>query len=97
MPSLKVIRRRITSVKNTQKITRAMKMVAAARLRRATQRITELRPYAKRTVEVLRSVARGASGGADHLRPGAIGAVPSPQHSRADGRRHFPLYGGLHR
>ncbi len=65
MPSLKVIRRRITSVKNTQKITRAMKMVAAARLRRATQRITELRPYAKRTVEVLRSVARGASGGAD--------------------------------
>lgn len=65
MPSLKAIRRRIASVKNTQKITRAMKMVAAARLRRATQRISELRPYAKRTVEVLRSVARGASGGAD--------------------------------
>ena len=65
MPSLKIIRRRITSVKNTQKITRAMKMVAAARLRRATQRISDLRPYAKRTVEVLRSVARGASGGPD--------------------------------
>ncbi len=65
MPSLKAIRRRITSVKNTQKITRAMKMVAAARLRRATQRISELRPYAQRTVEVLRSVARGSGGGAD--------------------------------
>jgi F-type H+-transporting ATPase subunit gamma len=59
MPSLKAIRRRIASVKNTQKITRAMKMVAAARLRRAQQRITELRPYALKTVEVLRSVASG--------------------------------------
>ncbi len=59
MPSLKSIRRRITSVKSTQKITRAMKMVAAARLRRAQQRITELRPYAQKTAEVLRSVAAG--------------------------------------
>ena len=39
MPSLKSIRKRISSVKSTQKITRAMKMVAAARLRRAQQRI----------------------------------------------------------
>ena len=39
MPSLKAIRRRITSVKSTQKITRAMKMVAAARLNRAQLRI----------------------------------------------------------
>jgi F-type H+-transporting ATPase subunit gamma len=62
MANLKVIRRRIASVKNTQKITRAMKMVAAARLRRAQQRITELRPYALKTTEVLRSVARGAGG-----------------------------------
>ncbi len=57
MPSLKAIRKRISSVKSTQKITRAMKMVAAARLRRAQQRITELRPFAKKTAEVLRSVA----------------------------------------
>ena len=56
MPSLKAIRRRIGSVKNTQKITKAMKLVAAARLRRATQRITELRPYAKKIAEVLRAV-----------------------------------------
>jgi F-type H+-transporting ATPase subunit gamma len=55
------IRKRIGSVKNTQKITRAMKMVAAARLRRAQQRITELRPYAVKTMEVLSSVARAAA------------------------------------
>jgi F-type H+-transporting ATPase subunit gamma len=66
MPSLKVIRRRIVSVKNTQKITRAMKMVAAARLRRAQQRITELRPYARKTIDVLRSVSRGGGDGAAH-------------------------------
>ncbi|MFI5302288.1 MAG: F0F1 ATP synthase subunit gamma, partial [Polyangiales bacterium] len=56
MPSLKTIRKRIASVKSTQKITRAMKMVAAARLRRAQQRIVELRPYAKKTRAVLRDV-----------------------------------------
>ncbi|MBL8678207.1 MAG: ATP synthase F1 subunit gamma [Myxococcales bacterium] len=66
MPSLKAIRRRIGSVKNTQKITKAMKLVAAARLRRATQRITELRPYAKKVAEVLRAVvAKVDTGDAD--------------------------------
>ncbi len=60
MPSLKAIRKRIGSVKNTQKITKAMKMVAAARLRRAQQNITELRPYAVKTLEVLSSVAARA-------------------------------------
>ena len=53
MPSLKAIRKRITSVQSTQKITRAMKMVAGARLNRAQQRITELRPYAVKVQEVL--------------------------------------------
>ena len=57
MANLKSIRKRIVSVKNTQKITKAMKMVAAARLRRAQQAITELRPYAVKTHEVLSSVA----------------------------------------
>lgn len=57
MPSLKAIRKRISSVKSTQKITRAMKMVAAARLRRAQQRILELRPYAVKTMDVLSAVA----------------------------------------
>jgi F-type H+-transporting ATPase subunit gamma len=51
--SLKLIRKRIFSVKSTQKITRAMKMVAGARLNRAQQRITELRPYAVKVQSVL--------------------------------------------
>ena len=57
MPSLKTIRKRITTVKATQKITRAMKMVAGARLNRAQMRITALRPYALKTHEVLEGVA----------------------------------------
>ena len=62
MSGLKVIRKRISSVKNTQKITKAMKMVAAARLRKAQQAITELRPYALKNAEVLSSVAARAGG-----------------------------------
>src|SRR5688572_33002888 len=57
MPSLKTIRKRIVSVKATQKITKAMKMVAGARLNRAQQRITALRPYALKVHEVLEGVA----------------------------------------
>jgi F-type H+-transporting ATPase subunit gamma len=53
MPSLKAIRKRISSVKSTQKITRAMKMVAGARLARAQARILALRPYAVKTQEIL--------------------------------------------
>jgi F-type H+-transporting ATPase subunit gamma len=56
MPSLKSIRKRIVSVKSTQKITRAMKMVAGARLSRAQQRIVALRPYATKIQEVLSAV-----------------------------------------
>jgi F-type H+-transporting ATPase subunit gamma len=54
--NLKNIRKRITSVKSTQKITRAMKMVAGARLHRAQQRIVALRPYAVKTAEVMQGV-----------------------------------------
>ncbi|MDB4941792.1 MAG: synthase gamma chain [Labilithrix sp.] len=57
MPSLKTIRKRITSVKATQKITRAMKMVAGARLNRAQLRIQALRPYALKTHEILAGVS----------------------------------------
>ena len=53
MASLRDIRDRITSVKNTQQITRAMKMVAAAKLRRAQERIFETRPYSYKIREVL--------------------------------------------
>jgi F-type H+-transporting ATPase subunit gamma len=61
MPSLKAIRRRISSVKGTQKITRAMKMVAGARLARAQQRILALRPFAVRTTSVLEDVLAAVS------------------------------------
>ncbi len=65
MPSLKAIRKRITSVRSTQKITKAMKMVAGARLNRAQQRITELRPYAIKTQEVLRGITSAAHASTD--------------------------------
>jgi F-type H+-transporting ATPase subunit gamma len=65
MPSLKVIRKRIASTKATQKITRALKMVAGARLTRAQQRILAMRPYAVKTGEVLQSVARTMAAAAD--------------------------------
>jgi F-type H+-transporting ATPase subunit gamma len=57
MPSLIDLRRRIRAVKNTQQITKAMKMVAASKLRRAQERITSARPYAQQMQRVLSSVA----------------------------------------
>jgi F-type H+-transporting ATPase subunit gamma len=56
MPTLLDFRRRIRSVKNTQQITRAMKFVAAARLRRAQETALAARPYAKELARVLRSI-----------------------------------------
>jgi F-type H+-transporting ATPase subunit gamma len=57
MPSLIDLRRRIRSVKNTQQITKAMKMVAASKLRRAQERIMNGRPYAQQMERVLGSIA----------------------------------------
>ena len=57
MPNLKAIRKRIVSVKNTRKITRAMKLVAAARLRRAQENIVRLRPYAQETMRMISALA----------------------------------------
>ena len=57
MLSLKALRRRIASIRSTQQITRAMKMVAAARLRRAQERIIEARPFADKMREVLQSLS----------------------------------------
>ncbi|MCG8425186.1 MAG: ATP synthase F1 subunit gamma [Proteobacteria bacterium] len=58
MPSLKAIRKRITTVKNTQKITRAMKLVAAAKLRRAQDAIIAARPYSRALRRVVAELAR---------------------------------------
>src|SRR5213082_1208022 len=57
MPSLLDIRRRVRAVKSTQQNTKAMKMVAASRLRRAQERITHARPYALEMLRVLNSLA----------------------------------------
>jgi F-type H+-transporting ATPase subunit gamma len=57
MPSLIDLRRRVRAVKNTQQITKAMKMVAASKLRRAQERIMSARPYAMQMRRVLSSVA----------------------------------------
>jgi len=57
MPSLQGLRRKIGSIKNTQKITKAMKMVAAAKLKRAQDRILAARPYAKKMAVVLGSLS----------------------------------------
>lgn len=62
MPSLKDLRNRIASVKATQKITKAMQMVAAAKLRRAQSAAEAARPYAERMETVLANLASGVSG-----------------------------------
>jgi F-type H+-transporting ATPase subunit gamma len=61
LASLQDIRRRIQSVKNTRKITKALELVAGARLRRAQMRIEEMRPYADRMQELMVGTARAAS------------------------------------
>jgi F-type H+-transporting ATPase subunit gamma len=67
MATLRDIRRRIRSVESTQKITRAMKLVAAAKLRRAQERILSARPYAVKMAELLSSLVARAEGEAHPL------------------------------
>src|SRR5258706_14890026 len=66
MPSLKVIRKRIVSVKNTRKITRAMKLVAAAKLRRSQDAIIAARPYSKALANVVSELS-GVAGKDAHV------------------------------
>lgn len=61
MPSLRDVRRRIRSVENTQKITKAMQVVSATRLRRAQQAVQATRPYADKMREVLETTAERAT------------------------------------
>ena len=67
MPSLLDIRRRIRAVKSTQQITKAMKMVAASRLRRAQERIQQARPFATEMLRVLNSLATRVDPGSHPL------------------------------
>lgn len=59
---LKEVRNRITSVQSTQQITKAMKMVSAAKLRRATDAIIQMRPYAKKLQEMLSNIVSNSEG-----------------------------------
>lgn len=61
---LKEVRNRIKSVQSTQQITKAMKMVSAAKLRRAQDAITQMRPYAQKLQEMLSNIVSNIEGGA---------------------------------
>jgi len=67
MPSLKVLRKRIGTVRSTQQITKAMKMVAAAKLRRAQEAAERARPYGQKLVEMFTAVTGGATAEAHPL------------------------------
>jgi F-type H+-transporting ATPase subunit gamma len=67
MATLKAIRKRISSVRNTQQITKAMKMVSAAKLRRAQEAAVQARPYAEKMTELLRNVSSRVSSEAHPL------------------------------
>jgi F-type H+-transporting ATPase subunit gamma len=62
MPSLKEVKGRISSVISTQQITKAMKMVAAAKLRRSQDRITQIRPFAQKLAAILKNLSAAQSG-----------------------------------
>jgi F-type H+-transporting ATPase subunit gamma len=66
MPSLKEVRARITSVNSTQQITKAMKMVAAAKLRRAQDSIVKIRPYSDKLSEILSNVSASLDGASEN-------------------------------
>jgi F-type H+-transporting ATPase subunit gamma len=65
MPSLKEVKNRIGSVISTQQITKAMKMVAAAKLRRSQERITQMRPFAQRLSFILQNISSSQEGDND--------------------------------
>ena len=77
MATLKVIRKRIGSVRNTQQITKAMKMVSAAKLRRAQEAAVQARPYAEKMTELLKNVAARVASDAHPLLTAARGEKDS--------------------
>ncbi len=82
MASLQDIRRRIRSVKNTQQVTKAMKMISAVKLRKSQERLVALRPYAGKMLEVVRRVV-GRIRGDVEIQPGpAAQAFLSPREEK---------------
>src|SRR5438270_316385 len=78
MASAQDIKRRIRSVGNTRKITRAMELVAAAKLKKAQSRIEEMRPYADRMLELMAGTARAST---------SVRGLPLLQQHERDDRR----------
>ena len=78
MPSLIDLRRRIRAVKSTQQITKAMKMIAASRLRRAQERVVSARPFARQALKVLNGLAASVDQDAHPLL-----RLPDPNSGRA--------------
>ncbi len=70
MPSLKALKTRITAVKSTQKITKAMKMVAASKLKRAQERAEQSRPYSDKILNVIQNLSSSI---AENSRPELLG------------------------
>src|SRR3979411_3238839 len=93
MASLRIIRTRIRSVRNTQKITKAMKMVAAAKLRRAQDAVVRARPYAQLIDEMLAQLALAREDADLPPHPLMIVRPPRRAHARAgvDDLRSRPL------
>ena len=77
MANLKEVKNRISSVKSTQQITKAMKMVAAAKLKRAQDKITQMRPYSERLSKVIQNVSAGMGDDVENVyaRPRSEGRV----------------------
>ena len=103
MPSLRDLRRRIRGVQNMRKITKAMELVAAARMRRAQERVLAARPYSDEIASIMTELMRRSpqyehpflkvrevAEAADHPghgRPGFCGALNSNKRAWADDRR----------
>lgn len=66
MANARDIKRKITSVQNTQKITKAMKMVSAAKMRKAMETMTAARPYSQKLVDIIKEISRRSSGNGEH-------------------------------
>ena len=104
MANIQDLKRRIRSVKNTKQLTAAMKMVAAAKLRRAQERMQMARPYSARLLQMLRSIAARAEAESHPLLEGhgntniEVVLVTGRQGAvRRLQRRHHPRRRRLHR
>src|SRR5512143_2677974 len=82
MAGLQDIRRRIRSVKNTQQVTKAMKMISAVKLRKSQERLVALRPYAGKMLDVVRRVVGRIKGSAEIVPGPAAQAFLTPREEK---------------